>query len=85
MGNWINNRWNYFLIFFWADSVPIAVTMIYIHGVCIPLIMISRATIIQLHTPNKYHGRVFSVVHLGVVGTTALSSASLVLLVDTFR
>ena len=49
--------------------------MIYIHGVCIPLIMISRATIIQLHTPNKYHGRLLSVAHLGVIRTTALSSS----------
>ena len=50
-------------------------TMIYIHGIGIPLIMVSRTSIIQLHTPNKYHGRLFSVAHLGVVGTTALSSA----------
>ena len=64
-----------FSFFFWADSVPIAMIMIYIHGIGIPLIMVSRTSIIQLHTPNKYHGRLFSVAHLGVVGTTALSSA----------
>ena len=50
-------------------------TMIYIHGIGILLIMVSRTTIIQLHTPNKYHGRLFSVAYLGVIGTTALSSA----------
>ena len=50
-------------------------TMIYIHGIGIPLIMISRPTIIQLHRPNKYQGHLLSVPHLGVVGITALSSA----------
>ena len=49
--------------------------MIFFHGIGIPLIMVSRTSIIQLHIPNKYHGRLFSVAHLGVVGTTALSSA----------
>ena len=49
--------------------------MIFFHGIGIPLIMVSRTSIIQLHTPNMYHGRLFSVVHLGVVGTTAVSSA----------
>ena len=52
-----------FSFFFWADSVTIAMIMIYIHGIGIPLIMVSRTSIIQLHTPNKYHG------------TSALSSA----------
>ena len=49
--------------------------MIYIHGIGIPLIMVSRTSIIQLHTPNKYHGRLFSVAHLGVGGMTTLSIA----------
>ena len=64
-----------FSFFYWADSVPIAMIMIYVHGIGIPLIMVSRTSMIQLHTPNKYHGRLFSFTHLGVVGTTALSSA----------
>ena len=64
-----------FSFFFWADSVPVAMLMIFFHGIGIPLIMVSRTSIIQLHIPNKYHGRLFSVAHLGVVGTTALSSA----------
>ena len=57
--------------------------MIFFHGIGIPLIMVSRTSIIQLHIPNKYHGRLFSVAHLGVVGTTALSSA-LVGIISTY-
>ena len=49
--------------------------MLFLHGIGIPLIMVSRTSIIQAHTPNKYLGRLFAVVHLGVVGTTAISSA----------
>ena len=49
-------------------------TMIYIHGIGIPLIMVSRTTIRHLNTPNKYQGRLFSVAHFDAVGTSALSS-----------
>ena len=59
---------------YWVDSVEMAMIMIFFHGIGIPFIMVSRTSIVQLHTPNKYHGRLFSVVHLGVVGTTAISS-----------
>ena len=60
---------------YWANSIELTMVMIFFHGIGIPLIMVSRTSIIQLHTPNMYHGRLFSVVHLGVVGTTAVSSA----------
>jgi hypothetical protein len=60
---------------YWVPSVEIVMIMLFLHGIGIPLIMVSRTSIIQAHTPNKYHGRLFAVVHLGVVGTTAISSA----------
>ena len=59
---------------YWAASVEMAMVMIFFHGIGIPLIMVSRTSIVQIHTPNKFHGRLFSVVHLGVVGTTAISA-----------
>ena len=61
--------------FFWVPSVPMAIVMIFIHGLGIPVITISRTSIIQKNTPNKFHGRLFSMVHLAVVGMTAMSSA----------
>jgi hypothetical protein len=50
-------------------------TLIYIHGIGIPLIMVSRTTIRHLHTTNKYHGRLFSVAYFDAVGTSGLSFA----------
>ena len=61
-------------ILFWSESVEIGMLMLFLHGVGIPFIVVSRTSIIQTHTDNKYHGRFFSFVHLGVVGTTAISS-----------
>ena len=63
-----------FSLVYWAESVEMAMVIICLHGIGIPFIMISRTSIIQIHTPNQYHGRLFSVVHLGVVGTTAISA-----------
>ncbi|MFQ6613856.1 MAG: MFS transporter [Fidelibacterota bacterium] len=64
-----------YALFFLAQSVTFVMIMIVIHGVGIPLIVISRTAIIQKHVKNTYHGRLFSMVHLSVVGVTALSSA----------
>jgi len=61
--------------FYWIPSVPAAIVMIIVHGMGIPVITISRTSIIQKNTPNEYHGRLFSMVHLAVVGMTAMSSA----------
>ncbi len=63
-------------VFFFAESVPMVMGMIFIHGIGIPFIIVSRTVIIQHIAPNKLHGRLFSMVHLGVVGMTALSSAA---------
>ncbi len=64
-----------YTFFYWAPSVPIAIIIIIIHGVGIPVITITRTAIIQRNVPNEYHGRLFSMVHLAVVGMTALSAA----------
>ncbi len=64
-----------YTFFYWVPSIPMAIVMIIIHGVGIPVITITRTAIIQRNTPNEYHGRLFSMVHLAVVGMTALSSA----------
>ncbi|MFC1565882.1 hypothetical protein ACFL4B_02945, partial [Candidatus Neomarinimicrobiota bacterium] len=56
-------------------SVNYVLIFIIIHALGIPMITISRTAIIQKHSPNKYHGRLFSLVHLSVIGVTALSAA----------
>ena len=64
----------YSLMYF-AGSVNYVFLFIVIHAFGIPMITISRTAIIQKHSPNKYHGRLFSLVHLSVIGVTALSAA----------
>ena len=64
----------YSLMYF-AESVNFVFIFIVIHAIGIPMITISRTAIIQKHSPNQYHGRLFSLVHLSVIGVTALASA----------
>jgi len=64
----------YSLMYF-ATSVNFVLVFIVIHAFGIPLITISRTALIQRHTPNELHGRLFSLVHLAVIGVTALSAA----------
>ncbi len=64
-----------YAFFYWIPSIPLAIAMIILHGMGIPTITISRTAIIQRNTPSEYHGRIFSMVHLAVVGMTAASSA----------
>ncbi|MFC1543539.1 MFS transporter [Candidatus Neomarinimicrobiota bacterium] len=49
--------------------------LIFIHGIGIPLITVSRTTLIQTVVPSRYRGRMFSMVNLSVIGLTALSAA----------
>ena len=62
-------------VFYWVTTVHAAWVFIFLHGIGIPLITVSRTALIQKHAPNAYHGRLFSMVHLSVVGVTAISSA----------
>ena len=62
-------------VMYFAGSVNYVLIFIVIHALGIPMITVSRTAIIQKHSPNQYHGRLFSLVHLSVVGVTALSAA----------
>jgi MFS family permease len=62
-------------LFYMAQSISFVLVFIVVHALGIPFITISRTTIIQKYVPNEYHGRLFSMVHLSVVGITALASA----------
>lgn len=63
-----------YAFFYWVNSVPMALIMITVHGAAIPMITIGRTAIIHKHTENRYHGRLFSMVHLSVVGVTTVSA-----------
>ena len=62
----------YTLLFF-ADTSFIAILILIIHGIGIPLITVSRTTIIQAVVPDEFRGRLFSMIYMAVMGTTAIS------------
>ena len=62
----------YTLLFF-ADTSFIAMLVLIIHGIGIPLITVSRTTIIQAVVPDEFRGRLFSMIYMAVMGTTAIS------------
>ena len=64
-----------YAFFYFIETIPMAFIIIILHGIGIPMITISRTTILQKYTPNLYHGRLFSVVQFSVSGMTALSVA----------
>ena len=58
---------------YWVESSPTGILVLLIHGIGIPLITVSRTTIIQRSVPDHFRGRLFSMVYMAVMGTTALS------------
>ena len=62
----------YALLYF-IQTPMLALLLLFIHGIAIPLITISRTTIIQKIVPDSIRGRVFAISYMAVMGTTALS------------
>ena len=60
--------------FFWVRSYPLALALIFVHGLFIPWIVVGRTSLLQQHVPPERAGKVFSLVHVTVAGMTALSA-----------
>ena len=58
---------------YFAKTNYSAIVILLIHGLGIPFITVSRTTIIHTLVPNKYTGRLFSMIYMLVMGTTAIS------------
>ena len=58
---------------YFVNSPFSSILVLLIHGIGIPLITVSRTTIIQSLVPDKFRGRLFSMVYMAVMGTTAIS------------
>jgi len=71
-----------YLPLFFVRTFSGAVITILIHSFFIPMITVSRATLIQRHAPPELQGRVFSIVQICVVGGTALSMLATGLLAE---
>ena len=62
-----------FLPFAWCDTFVEMGVLLFLHGLAVPLLVSSRPTIVQEHVPDRLRGRVFSLVDITVIGSTALS------------
>ena len=65
--------WIAILLLFFTNSNFSAILVLFIHGIGIPLITISRTSIIQMIVPDEFRGRLFSMIYMAVMGTTAIS------------
>ena len=59
---------------FFTELKWMAVLVLFIHGIGIPLIVVSRTNLIQKLISDNFRGRIFSMVNMSVLGTTAISS-----------
>jgi len=62
-----------YIPFFFINDYKIALIFIFIHGLFIPLITISRTTIVQKYISEEIRGRVFSMIYMAVIGFMSLS------------
>jgi MFS family permease len=60
--------------FFLVRSYPLALALIFVHGLFIPWIVVGRTALLQQHVPQERRGQVFSLVYVTVAGMTALSA-----------
>jgi MFS family permease len=63
-----------FLPLFWVRSFLGTAATILFHSIFIPMITVSRTTLIQRDVPEALRARIFAVVQVAVVGRTALST-----------
>ena len=68
----VMDGFTYSLLYF-VNSSFMAILVLLVHGIGIPLITVSRTTIIQTAAPDKFRGRIFSMNYMAVMGTTAIS------------
>lgn len=63
-----------YLPLFWVKVFSLTVVTIFFHSIFIPMVTVSRTTLIQRHVPPELRGRMFSLIQMAVIGGTALSS-----------
>jgi len=62
-----------FCFVYWVQNNIMGILVLLIHGIGIPLITVSRTTIIQKAVPDRMRGRFFAMIYMAVMGTTAIS------------
>jgi len=63
-----------FVPLYWTNTLLTTGVVIVIHSLAIPMLTVTRASLIQRMVPPEMTGRVFAAVNLAVVGMSAISS-----------
>ncbi len=63
-----------FVPIYWVDSLLALEITIVIHSIAIPMLTVSRASLIQALVPREMTGQIFALVNIAVVGMSAISS-----------
>ncbi len=58
----------------WCRTLPFLIAISFVHALAIPMITIPRTTLVQGMVAPRLRGRVFALVNVVVLGTTAVSS-----------
>ena len=67
-----------------CNSLPMLMALIAFHAVGIPLIVVSRTALVQEWVESRRLGRVFSLINMAVIGTTAIASGVTGWLAESF-
>lgn len=63
-----------FVPVFWVKSIQVLAIIIIIHSLAIPMLTVSRASMIQELVPVHLRGRIFALVNMSVLGMSAISA-----------
>ena len=63
-----------FIPLYFIKSLIAAAILVTIHAVAIPLLVVPRTSLIQEIVPTRMTGRIFALMHLAVVGMSAISA-----------
>lgn len=63
-----------FVPIYWVDSLLALEITIIVHSIAIPMLTVSRASLIQSLVPREMTGQIFALVNIAVVGMSAISS-----------
>ena len=71
-----------FIPFYYLESAYFSIVAMLIHGIGIPMITISRTLLIQRTVPSDIQGRIFTLFHMAVIGTSAISISAVGIILD---
>ena len=62
-----------FSALYFVKNYLLAIFILFLHGIGIPLIILSRTIYVQNSISDQFRGRIFSMMHMSIMGTTAIS------------